>query len=198
MASGTAVKSKKKKKSPPKNKAPRKEAENTNPVTDQPPEQAAAAEDGQNNETAISVKPVTLGGEDAPQATGAADDPETPSPKRKYFCPREPIPPELRVEGMDLDAFGCGSEKNLAIAAAMHSLCNIRRLEIFSFCDGTMTVNDMADRLSLYQSSVSNHLALLRSANMVEQVRIGRSVIYRATEFGLKCMAAARSILEAL
>lgn len=45
--------------------------------------------------------------------------------------------------------------------------------------DGELCVNSLQDRLGISHSAVSQHLALMRSHNLIKERRSGRNVFYR-------------------
>ena len=68
-------------------------------------------------------------------------------------------------------------------ADVLKTLANPRRLEMAHLlAEGPMTVGRMAERLSLAQPNVSQHLALMRSAGVVEAERDGREIRYRLAD----------------
>jgi ArsR family transcriptional regulator len=68
-------------------------------------------------------------------------------------------------------------------AEVLKILAHPRRLEIIhQLALGPMTVGRMADELGLAQPNVSQHLALMRSAGMVEAERDGREIRYRLAD----------------
>jgi ArsR family transcriptional regulator len=68
-------------------------------------------------------------------------------------------------------------------ADVLKTLAQPRRLEIAHLlAEGPMTVGRIADRLSLAQPNVSQHLALMRAAGVVEAERDGREIRYRLAD----------------
>lgn len=68
-------------------------------------------------------------------------------------------------------------------ADVLKTLANPRRLEMAHLlAEGPMTVGRLADRLSLAQPNVSQHLALMRAAGVVEAERDGREIRYRLAD----------------
>ena len=68
-------------------------------------------------------------------------------------------------------------------ADVLKTLANARRLEMAHLlAEGPMTVGRLADRLSLAQPNVSQHLALMRASGVVEAEREGREIRYRLTD----------------
>ena len=62
-------------------------------------------------------------------------------------------------------------------------LANSRRLEILHvLSDGPLEVGRLASRLNTSQPNVSQHLALLRQAGLVDVERKGREVRYRLSD----------------
>ena len=68
-------------------------------------------------------------------------------------------------------------------ADVLKTLANPRRLEMAHLlAEGPMTVGRLADRLALAQPNVSQHLALMRAAGVVEAERDGREIRYRLVD----------------
>jgi ArsR family transcriptional regulator len=68
-------------------------------------------------------------------------------------------------------------------AEVLKTLASPRRLEILHrLAEGPCEVGRLADELGLTQPNVSQHLALLRSAGVVESERDGREVRYRLAD----------------
>jgi ArsR family transcriptional regulator len=68
-------------------------------------------------------------------------------------------------------------------ADILKTLANPRRLEMAHLlAEGPMTVGRLADRLALAQPNVSQHLALMRAAGVVEAERDGREIRYRIAD----------------
>jgi ArsR family transcriptional regulator len=68
-------------------------------------------------------------------------------------------------------------------AEVLKTLAHPRRLEIIhQLALAPMTVGRMADELGLAQPNVSQHLALMRSAGVVEAERDGREIRYRLAD----------------
>jgi len=68
-------------------------------------------------------------------------------------------------------------------AEVLKALGNPRRLEIFQcLCNGPVEVGVMVERLGVSQSGVSQHLAVLRAAGLVERDRSGPGVRYRLSD----------------
>jgi ArsR family transcriptional regulator len=68
-------------------------------------------------------------------------------------------------------------------ADVLKTLAHPRRLEIIhQLALGPMTVGHLADELGLPQPNVSQHLALMRSAGVVEAERDGREIRYRLAD----------------
>jgi ArsR family transcriptional regulator len=68
-------------------------------------------------------------------------------------------------------------------AEVLKALGNPRRLEIFQhLCHGPVEVSVLVERLRLSQSGVSQHLAVLRAAGLVERDRSGPGVRYRLSD----------------
>jgi DNA-binding transcriptional ArsR family regulator len=68
-------------------------------------------------------------------------------------------------------------------ADVLKTLAHPRRLEILHrLADGPIEVGRLAAELGLSQPNVSQHLAVLRSAGIVEAERTGREVRYRLSD----------------
>lgn len=68
-------------------------------------------------------------------------------------------------------------------AEVLKTLANARRLEIIHvLANGPITVGRLADETGLAQPNVSQHLALMRSAGVVEAERDGREIRYRLAD----------------
>ena len=68
-------------------------------------------------------------------------------------------------------------------ADVLKTLANPRRLEMAHLlAEGPMTVGRLAHRLSVAQPNVSQHLALMRAAGVVEAERDGREIRYRLAD----------------
>jgi DNA-binding transcriptional ArsR family regulator len=68
-------------------------------------------------------------------------------------------------------------------ADVLKTLANARRLEMAHLlADEPMTVGRLADRMSLAQPNVSQHLALMRAAGVVLAERDGREIRYRLAD----------------
>lgn len=68
-------------------------------------------------------------------------------------------------------------------AEVLKTLASPRRLEIlYRLADGSCEVGRLASDLGLSQSNVSQHLAVLRTAGVVEAERDGRGVRYRLSD----------------
>jgi ArsR family transcriptional regulator len=68
-------------------------------------------------------------------------------------------------------------------ADVLKTLANPRRLEMAHLlADEPMTVGSLAERMGLAQPNVSQHLALMRAAGVVEAERDGREIRYRLTD----------------
>ena len=73
------------------------------------------------------------------------------------------------IAGFDLESAG----------RMLRSMCNDRRLVILLLLRGKeMSVNDIADRIGLSQSALSQHLAILRSDGLVKTRRQAQSIFY--------------------
>ncbi|HMJ79886.1 MAG TPA: metalloregulator ArsR/SmtB family transcription factor [Candidatus Dormibacteraeota bacterium] len=68
-------------------------------------------------------------------------------------------------------------------AEVLRTLASPRRLEILHrLADGPREVSRLAGELGISQPNVSQHLAVLRSAGLVEPERFGREVHYRLSD----------------
>jgi DNA-binding transcriptional ArsR family regulator len=68
-------------------------------------------------------------------------------------------------------------------AEVLKTLASPRRLEILHrLAAGSLGVGHLADELRLSQPNVSQHLAVLRAAGLVEAERDGREVRYRLSD----------------
>lgn len=73
------------------------------------------------------------------------------------------------IAGFDLDA----------ASRMLRSMSNDRRLVILLLLRGKeMSVNDIAERIGLSQSALSQHLAILRSDGLVKTRRQAQSIFY--------------------
>lgn len=74
-------------------------------------------------------------------------------------------------------------EITLLQAEILRTLASPRRLEILHrLAEGPREVSRLADELEISQPNVSQHLAVLRSAGLVETERLGREVRYRLAD----------------
>jgi ArsR family transcriptional regulator, virulence genes transcriptional regulator len=68
-------------------------------------------------------------------------------------------------------------------AEVLKTLSNPRRLEIIHLlADGPREVTRLAEEMGICQPNVSQHLALMRAAGVVEAERDGREVRYRLSD----------------
>ena len=73
-------------------------------------------------------------------------------------------------------------------AEVLKTLSNPRRLEIIHLlADGPREVSRLAEEMGISQPNVSQHLALMRSAGVVEAEREGREVTYRLSDPEIIC-----------
>ena len=73
-------------------------------------------------------------------------------------------------------------------AEVLKTLSNPRRLEIIHLlADGPREVGRLAEEMGISQPNVSQHLAVMRSAGVVEAEREGREVRYRLTDPEIIC-----------
>jgi ArsR family transcriptional regulator len=74
-------------------------------------------------------------------------------------------------------------ELTILQAEVLRTLAQPRRLEILHRLAGApCEVNRLARELGLSQPNVSQHLAVLRGAGLVESERTGREVVYRLSD----------------
>ena len=67
------------------------------------------------------------------------------------------------------------------------ALANIKRLEILFYLRHTeLSVGMLEKKLKLSQSSLSQHLAVLRQAEIVSTRRLAQSIFYRLTDNSVK------------
>jgi len=83
-------------------------------------------------------------------------------------------------------------------AEVLKTLAHPRRLEILHrLADGPIEVGRLADELGLSQPNVSQHLAVLRSAGIVDAERTGREVRYRLSDPDvMRACGLMRAVLE--
>lgn len=69
------------------------------------------------------------------------------------------------------------------IAGTFKLLANAKRLQILHILQerGSMSVTEINDEVDLSQSALSQHLAKLRAAGVVETHRQAQTIIYRVT-----------------
>jgi ArsR family transcriptional regulator, virulence genes transcriptional regulator len=66
-----------------------------------------------------------------------------------------------------------------SVAEMFSAMGNPRRLQALLYLErGETTVNDMADAIGLTQSSLSQHLAVLRRSNLVKTRRNAQTIYY--------------------
>jgi len=95
-----------------------------------------------------------------------------------------------RKQAFDVGAMQAQAEKASALLGAM---CNENRLILLcQLIDGEHSVNELAELLSVAQSTVSQHLSLLRRLGLVRARRHGQTQYYSLAG------DEARSILETL
>jgi DNA-binding transcriptional ArsR family regulator len=77
----------------------------------------------------------------------------------------------------------CVDEITILQADVLKTLANARRLEILHrLVDGPCEVSRLAVDLGVSQPNVSQHLAILRTAGVVDAERTGREVRYRPAD----------------
>jgi ArsR family transcriptional regulator len=82
-------------------------------------------------------------------------------------------------------------------AEVLKTLASPRRLEILHRLEsGPRGVNHLAEALCISQPNVSQHLAVLRAAGLVEAEREGREVRYRLSDPDVMCSPDRRGVLE--
>jgi ArsR family transcriptional regulator len=83
-------------------------------------------------------------------------------------------------------------------ADVLKTLANPRRLEILhALADGPIEVGRLAQRIGASQPNVSQHLAVLRTAGLVDAERDGREVRYRLADPDVMVACGVmRSVLE--
>jgi DNA-binding transcriptional ArsR family regulator len=68
-------------------------------------------------------------------------------------------------------------------AEALKVLCSPKRLDILHcLALGPMEVGRLAETLGLSQPNVSQHLAVMRAAGLVDSERVGREIRYRLSD----------------
>lgn len=84
-----------------------------------------------------------------------------------------PLP---RDTGIDIDAMALQANRACTLLAAM---CNEKRLLLLcQLVTGEHSVNELAERLGAAQSTVSQHLSLLRREGLVKARREGQTQFY--------------------
>lgn len=97
---------------------------------------------------------------------------------------------ETTTEGFDIDAMQAQASKASSLLSAM---CNEKRLMLLCQLVGTeRSVNELAELLGSPQSTISQHLALLRREGFVRSRREGQTHYYSLAG------EEARAILETL
>jgi len=95
-----------------------------------------------------------------------------------------------RQQGFDVGGMQAQAERASALLGAM---CNENRLILLcQLIDGEHSVNELAELLSVAQSTVSQHLSLLRRLGLVRARRHGQTQLYSLAG------DEARAILETL
>ncbi len=73
------------------------------------------------------------------------------------------------------------------IGKTLKAMANIKRLEIlFYLRDNELSVGEMEKKMSLSQSALSQHLAVLREAEIVKTRRQAQSIFYRLEDGKVK------------
>lgn len=97
---------------------------------------------------------------------------------------------DMNSKSIDIDAMQAQASKASTLLSAM---CNEKRLMLLcQLVDGERSVNDLAESLSSPQSTISQHLALLRREGLVQARRDGQVQFYSLAGDD------ARTILETL
>ena len=82
-------------------------------------------------------------------------------------------------------------EQNAAVAA-LAALGQHTRLTVFQIlvAEGTegMAAGRIAERLNVRQNTLSAHLSVLERAGMITHKRLGRSLVYRPSFFGMRAL----------
>ena len=79
------------------------------------------------------------------------------------------------------------TEINSAIVCLLKALSNERRINIlWVLKDGEKCVSDLEKQIDLSQSALSQHLARLRSSNLVKTRRDAQNIYYTIAEDGIK------------
>jgi len=98
--------------------------------------------------------------------------------------------PAINAASFDIDGLEAQASRASALLSAM---CNEKRLIILcQLVNGEHSVNDLTNLLAAPQSTISEHLALLRRNGLVQARRDGQ------TQFYSLAGAEARAILETL
>ena len=72
-------------------------------------------------------------------------------------------------------------------ARKLKAIANIKRLEIlFYLRDNELSVGELEKKINLSQSALSQHLAVLRQAEIVKTRRKAQSIFYRLEEGKIK------------
>ncbi len=89
-------------------------------------------------------------------------------------------------------------EMTILQADVLKTLANARRLEILHrLATGPRLVGELAEDLQLSQPNVSQHLAVLRTAGLVDAERDGREVRYRLVDPDvMRACGLMRAVLE--
>ena len=89
---------------------------------------------------------------------------------------------------------GLGADEPVAAnREALESLLGEPRARLLEALCSPATTTAMARRLGVTPSAVSQHLAILHRAGLVDSQRSGRTVLYQASELGLALLAGGRS-----
>lgn len=108
---------------------------------------------------------------------------------------RDPWPPTLIYP-----ARGCGLvwEPVQAAPDGLAALLGSRRAAILASLERPCSTTDLACRLEVIPSSISQHLTVLHEAGLIERHRVGRVVLYRRSPAGDVLLGANRTTVRGL